>query len=271
MSDRYMVATAFGGKIVDCIGCKNWYSKPLILFSMWLASNADGIQSVEELYRLYGVDETDSENQKIAEEVATWSDELIVVDLDDRNIYYATAISSPYSAAVYRDREAVNMSSVRMLAEVDNAYGWEDYYGSGSACCSGKRMPFDCFNHELLVKYCEEYYGWAMPVHSAEDDGAAEDDHGIKKEVLEWYAGIDIPIDVLKKYGEKWLSDWLLLIEKEEQLMGDNKSALYEDDEWETWKRWDFELYVGRQLCKPSWLINWEKNRNEMTKESKEG
>lgn len=274
MSERYMIATAFGGKIVDCTGCKNWSSKSLILLSMWLAAKADGVQSVAELYRLYGVNEPYSENQKIAEEVATWSDELIVVDLDERNIYFDTASRSPYSVALYRGCNTVDMAAVRMLMEVDNAYGWDDYYGYGSACCSGKRMPFDCFNHELLVKYCEEYYGWTMSAHSAEDDKSAEDDYGIKKEVLEWYYGLGVPMDVLKEYGEKWLADWLLLIEEEKQSTVDKTTELCGDEEWwDNYMIWGFALYVDekvRQLHKPSWLISWENIRNEMAKATEE-
>ena len=56
MSDRYMLATKFQGKIVDVVRLTNWGRRSIALYAFCTAAVADGSKTIEELYRRLEVD-----------------------------------------------------------------------------------------------------------------------------------------------------------------------------------------------------------------------
>ncbi len=157
MSERYMVATALQGKLVDFYWCSNWTSKSLVMFSIWISATMDGTKSVEELYRCLGIESDYGDRREVIEEVITWPDELIVVDLDDRNIYFDIKCAMPYTPTLYQCWSPVSPKHLlNLMTSQDTCYA------SGSDCCSKHRLSFDSFNRELLLEYCEKRFGWRL-------------------------------------------------------------------------------------------------------------
>lgn len=172
MSERYMIATALEGKIVDYGWCSNWTSADLIMASLLFAAEYDGVTSVRELYSRMGVNEKYEDRREVLEDVITWPDELIVVDLDARNVYFNAIPESPYDPRKYlcwpiADKRAIHST-------VKNTDPWD--YGWGSGCCRNHRMPFDDFDHEQLKRYCYEYLGWKLSRASSANELQEESD-----------------------------------------------------------------------------------------------
>lgn len=55
MSDRYVLATKFQGKIVDVVRLTNWGQNSIALYAFCTAAVTDGSKSIEELYRRLGI------------------------------------------------------------------------------------------------------------------------------------------------------------------------------------------------------------------------
>ncbi len=157
MSDRYMVATAIQGKVVDYSWCSNWSSSRLIMYSLWYAAKIKDCTTIEELYNRICVKESYEERKDVLDEVITWSEELIMIDLDSKNVYFGVDIAFPYVPERYKNWPIASFNWSPLLF---NPQPYDHYGGSG--LFKGQRVPFDSFNNELLISYCKEYKGWEL-------------------------------------------------------------------------------------------------------------
>ena len=155
MSDRYMLATKFQGKIVDVVRLTNWGRRSIALYAFCTAAVADGSKTIEELYRRLEVD-WDYDEERI-EFLLDHAEGLTVVDLDERNIYFDS--SGPYD----RSRPVIQTDTLidALLQRPD-----EEDVSFLERCQIGDywdfRCPFDMFDSELLLRYVRKHYRWII-------------------------------------------------------------------------------------------------------------
>lgn len=194
MSERYMIATVLEGKIADYGWCSNWTSRRLVMGALLIAAKYDGIKSIAELYSRWIRDEKYEYRKEAMEEVVTWPDELIIIDLDNRAVFFNVCTEHPYNYKKYTEWPIADMTAVIRTVKNKDPFDCTD----GSGCCRNHQIPFDDFNHEEVEKYCYEYFGWKFIGRGSnnqecEDNAECEDYDGFgipgeeEQEICDYY------------------------------------------------------------------------------------
>ena len=147
MSDRNSISIAFRKKMVFFRGAECWLAETLLLHALLAAALTDGSRSVEEISRRLNRP-CDCDDRLMADLLAL-SDFNIVVDLDTRNLYFQAA--DPDCTAYASWPVLDTQEAYRLLRAGSGALG----------CFPGKRLPFDAFDRDSVIRYAQALYGTA--------------------------------------------------------------------------------------------------------------